>query len=83
MLEKFIIVFPLLFSVGVGGGGGCTMQHVGSHFPMEDLSFQPGMKYMPPALEAQSLNYWTAREVPLRDILNTKIKLFIFGSTGS
>ena len=25
---------------------------------------QPGIKLMPPALEAQSLNQWTAREVP-------------------
>ena len=25
---------------------------------------EPGIKSMPPAVEAQSLNHWTAREVP-------------------
>ena len=29
-----------------------------------DLSGQPGIKPVPPALEAQSLNHWTARKVP-------------------
>ena len=28
----------------------------------------PGIKPVPPALEAQSLNHWTAREVPLSNI---------------
>ena len=31
---------------------------------------------MPFALEAQSLNHWTAKKVLLRDILNTKIKFW-------
>ena len=26
---------------------------------------QPGIEPVPPALEAQSLNHWTAREVPI------------------
>ena len=29
-----------------------------------DFSSQPGIKPEPPALEAQSLNHWTARRVP-------------------
>ena len=29
-----------------------------------DLSGQPGIKPVPPALEAQCLNHWTARKVP-------------------
>ena len=32
---------------------------------MWDLSSQSGIEPTPPALEAQSLNRWTAREVPL------------------
>ena len=35
------------------------MQHVGSQFPNQ------GSNPRPPAVEAQSLNYWTAREVPI------------------
>ena len=31
---------------------------------MQDLSSQPGMEPVPPAVEAQGLNHWTAREVP-------------------
>lgn len=31
---------------------------------MWDLSSQPGIELMSPALEAQSLNHWTARDVP-------------------
>ena len=34
------------------------------------LAPQPGIKPVPPAVEAQSPNHWTAREVPIR--------LFIF-----
>ena len=29
------------------------------------LVLQPGIELVPPTVEAQSLNYWTAREVPL------------------
>ena len=29
-----------------------------------DLIPQPGIEPLPPALELQSLNHWTAREVP-------------------
>lgn len=29
---------------------------------------QPGIEPVPPALEAWSLNYWAAREVPLRSM---------------
>ena len=28
------------------------------------LVLQPGIELVPPTVEAQSLNYWTAREVP-------------------
>ena len=31
---------------------------------MWDLRSPPGMEPMPPAVEARSLNHWTAREVP-------------------
>ena len=31
---------------------------------MWDLSFQPGFKPVPSALESRSLNHWAAREVP-------------------
>ena len=37
---------------------GCAMWHVGIIVP------QPGIEPMPPAVEAWSLNHWTAREVP-------------------
>ena len=36
---------------------GCTTQHVETSFPKQIESEHP-------ALEAQSLNYWTTREVP-------------------
>ena len=32
---------------------------------MWDLNPQPGIEPVPFALEAQSLNHWTAREVPI------------------
>ena len=32
---------------------------------------QPGIEPAPPALEAQSLNLWTARKVPRNAVLNT------------
>ena len=31
----------------------------------DNLAPQPGIKPTPPALEAQSLNHWTTREVPV------------------
>ena len=31
---------------------------------------QPGIEPVPPAVEAQSLNHWTAREVPRTELLN-------------
>ena len=33
----------------------------------------PGIKLSPPALEAESLNYWTTKEVPLNDIVKLKL----------
>ena len=33
-------------------------------FGIWDLVLRPGIKPGPPALEAQSLSYWTTREVP-------------------
>ena len=33
-------------------------------WPCDILAPQPGMEPRPPALEAWSPNYWTAREVP-------------------
>ena len=30
----------------------------------QDLSFLPGIQHMPPAVEVQSLDHWTTREVP-------------------
>ena len=37
---------------------GCTSRHAGILVP------QPGVELVPPAVEARSLNHWTAREVP-------------------
>ena len=34
---------------------------------------QPGIKPVPPAVEVQSLNNWTAREVPKRTLKKTEI----------
>ena len=44
------------------------------------LVSQPGIKPMPSVLEAQSLNHWTAREVPIiydcyPHLLMTKLRL--------
>ena len=36
---------------------------------MWDLSLQPGMELILPALEAQSLNQWITREVPATSFL--------------
>jgi len=42
---------------------------------------QPGIEFMPSVLEAQSLNPWTAKEVPMFNFLHKKIygKLYICG----
>ena len=32
---------------------------------------QPSIKLTSPALEEQSLNHWTTREVPIKDVLNS------------
>ena len=45
---------------------------------MWDLSSRPGMGPVSPAMEVQSLNRWTAREV-----LKNFIYLFIFGCVRS
>ena len=37
---------------------GCAVRHVGA------LVLQPGIEPVPPAVEARSLNHWTAKEVP-------------------
>ena len=42
---------------------GQTVQH-------EDLSPPAGIKLIPPAMEACSLNHWTTREVPEVAVLN-------------
>ena len=42
---------------GVGGGALC-------HMTCEILVPQPGIKPMPPTMEAWCLNHWIAREVP-------------------
>ena len=33
-------------------------------YGMQDLRSRPGIEPVPPAVEVQSLNHWTAREVP-------------------
>ena len=38
-------------------------------WPCDILAPQPGMEPRPPALEAWSPNYWTAREVPPYEFL--------------
>ena len=50
LLGKFHFIIIFL-------GGECAVQHVGILVP------RPGFKPVPPAVEAQSLNHWTAREV--------------------
>ena len=39
---------------------------------MQDLSSRPGIEPVPPAVEAQSLNHCTAREVPPETFLVAK-----------
>ena len=41
---------------------------------MWDLMPPPRTEPAPPALEAGSLNHWTAREVPFKNKLEKKIK---------
>ena len=36
---------------------------------MHDLSSPPGIEFMPPVVEAWSLNLWITREIPLDSIL--------------
>ena len=45
------------------------------------LVLQPGIEFMPSVLEAQSLNPWTAKEVPMFNFLHKNIygKLYICG----
>ena len=38
---------------------------------------QPGIEPTPPAVEAQSLNHWTAREVPTPILLNYMLALIL------
>ena len=38
---------------------------------MRDLSPQPGIEPRPPAVEVQSSNHWTAREVPRSLLIST------------
>ena len=38
---------------------------------------RPGIEPVPPAMEVQSLNHWTAREVPLINFKRISIFLFI------
>ena len=45
---------------------GHTAYHVGSQFP------NPGLNLCPPAVEVQSLNHWTTREVPEIDLNDGK-----------
>ena len=42
---------------------------------MQNLSPWPGIKPLPPVVEAQSLNHWTTREVPIKAILKYLIIL--------
>ena len=64
----------IFFSVG-GVTVPCSMWDLTS--PWRTLvSNQRWNMCMPFALEAQSLNHWTAKKVLLRDILNTKIKFW-------
>ena len=41
----------------------------------QNLSSRPGMEPVPPAVEAQSLNHWTTREVPRAGILTQAVLL--------
>ena len=48
-----------------GGGGAGGMQWESHHVACGILVPQPGIEPVSPALEALSLNHWTAREVPV------------------
>ena len=46
------------------------------HVAYRILVPQPGIKPVPPAVERQSLNYWTAREVPSPHFLNERTETY-------
>ena len=50
--------------VGLWVGGELWVHDVLHHVSLRILVPQPGIKPVPSAIEAQSLNYWTAREAP-------------------
>ena len=50
-----------------GFGGGCFVS-LATTRGMWDLSLQPEIEPAPPALEARSLNHWTARGVPITGV---------------
>ena len=61
MLPSCLLVqfhHPLLFFLFLGGWRGLHLKACGMLVPWL------GIKPAPPALEAQSLNHWTTREVP-------------------
>ena len=57
-METHLCVFSVAFLGGGVGGAACQVA-------CRILALQPGIKHVPPAGEAQSLNHWTSREVPL------------------
>ena len=42
---------------------------------------QPGIEPLPPAVEAQRLNHWTTRDVPVQQILYVTLTMYCSHST--
>ena len=60
MIFFSMLLFIYLAALGLS----CGTQIFPSHCGMRDLVLRPGIKLGSPALGAQSLNHWIAREVP-------------------
>ena len=58
----------------------CTHTHTHTHThlaaPCGILVPQPGIEPLLPAVEAQSFNHWTAREVPIQQILYVTLTMY-------
>ena len=58
----------------------CVCVYIHTHIylagPCGILVPQPGIEPLPPAVEAQSFNHWTAREVPIQQILYVTLTMY-------
>ena len=60
-----VLYFKLFFSLALGPAATSILLMATLHGMMRDLISQSGMEPMLPAVETQSPNHWTPREVPL------------------